>query len=783
MGMQLRSLSFRVPLFAGLATAAVFSVGVVVLTDRVARAVEEQTHALQSQTTTALSEHVAQVLVQARQVPSDVASAFAALRSRGVTDRTVYDAVLEGLLADNPKLLATWSAWAPNALDGRDADFAGVAPWDATGRYVPYWHRGGGDIALEMLIDYDVPGVGDYALLPRDLDRAVALEPYPYMVGGVEVLITSFAVPIKVDGTYVGTAGIDLSLVGINDELGQLKPFETGSVALVSATGIVVAHPDPARVGTTLPEDDPLATVARRAADNRDVVDAQVVRPDGASWRYMARSFAAGDTQDRWTVVSMVPEATLMATASEIRRAIVGLSALSVLGAVAVIFLLMMRLVGRPLDRLGKVVATMSGGRYDVGVPFKDRSDEIGTIARSVEVFRENGLRVAEMTEAEAARVVKERDDRARMMRDLRSAFGDVVDAAVEGDLSRRVHAQFPDPEMNALAGSVNKLVGTMEEGLSETGKVLAALADTDLTKRVEGQYAGAFDKLKADTNAVADRLGEIVGRLQGTSRTLRSATAEMLAGANDLSGRTSDQAATIEQTSAAMEQLARTVSENARQVESASRKADEVSQSAEGGGALIQEANGAMARITESSSQISVIIGMIDDIAFQTSLLALNASVEAARAGEAGKGFAVVAVEVRRLAQSAAQASSDVKALIEQSGAEVAVGSRLVAEAAERLSEVLLAVRENTTLLGGIARGSRQQACAIDEVNVAVRQLDEMTHRNVSLVEEMHVALKGTGAQASDIDRVVDVFRLSPDAPSGHVDDGAANRAARRWA
>ena len=170
-------------------------------------------------------------------------------------------------------------------------------------------------------------------------------------------------------------------------------------------------------------------------------------------------------------------------------------------------------------------------------------------------------------------------------------------------------------------------------------------------------------------------------------------------------------------------------------------------------------EATGAMERITSSSAKISNIIGLIDDIAFQTNLLALNASVEAARAGDAGKGFAVVAVEVRRLAQSAASASSDVKVLIEQSATEVAGGSRLVAEAAGKLSAILEGIRENSLVMEGIARDSKEQASSIDEVNVAVRQMDEMTQHNAALVEETNAAIEQTEGQAGELDRIVDIF------------------------
>jgi methyl-accepting chemotaxis protein len=277
----------------------------------------------------------------------------------------------------------------------------------------------------------------------------------------------------------------------------------------------------------------------------------------------------------------------------------------------------------------------------------------------------------------------------------------------------------------------------------------------------VEGQYQGAFEQLKTDTNAVAEKLNEIVGQLKSTSRNLKTATGEILSGANDLSERTTKQAATIEETSATMEQLSATVLQNAQKAKDASQVAAGVTRTAEEGGLVMAKATDAMERITASSGKISNIIGLIDDIAFQTNLLALNASVEAARAGEAGKGFAVVAVEVRRLAQSAAQASSEVKGLIEQSGIEVAGGSKLGAEAAGKLGAMLAAAQKNHDLLKGIARESQEQASAIAEVTASVHTLDEMTQHNAALVEETNAAIEQTEAQATELDEIVDVFVL----------------------
>ncbi len=468
-------------------------------------------------------------------------------------------------------------------------------------------------------------------------------------------------------------------------------------------------------------------------------------------------------TDAKWAVAAVMTEAEAFAPIGTLFRTMLLVGG-GLLVVAAIISLIFARSVTKPITRLTGTMKALAEGDLEVEVKGAGRSDEIGEMARTVEVFRENALKISSMTDEERAGSERRRVERTTMMQALQQAFGQVVNAAVRGDFSQRVEAEFPDRELNEIAASINNLVETVDRGLGETGRVLSALAQTDLTHRVEGDYQGAFEQLKTDTNAVAEKLGEIVGRLKDTSRTLKTATSEILSGANDLSERTTRQAATIEETSATMEQLSSTVLQNAQRAKDASVVAASVTRTAEEGGDVMHKATDAMERITASSGKISNIIGLIDDIAFQTNLLALNASVEAARAGEAGKGFAVVAVEVRRLAQSAAQASSEVKGLIEQSGAEVKTGSKLVTEAAQKLEAMLAAARSSNELMDGIAKQSQDQAASIEEVNAAVRQMDEMTQHNAALVEETNASIERTEEQAVELDRIVEVFQIADD-------------------
>jgi methyl-accepting chemotaxis protein len=448
---------------------------------------------------------------------------------------------------------------------------------------------------------------------------------------------------------------------------------------------------------------------------------------------------------------------------------VIGATLFGLLAGAAAALYVGTRFVSQPLSKVTQTMARLAEGDFTTEVPYVGEKNEVGQMAAAVQVFKENGIRVAEMNEDERSRHQKAAE-RAAMMQTFQDSFEGVVAATLRGDLGQRIDAHFDDAEIERIAANFNSLMDTVAGGLSEAGDVLAALADADLSKRMNGTYEGEFARLKDNTNTVAEKLTDIVVQLKKTSFDLKTATGEILSGANDLSERTTKQAATIEETSAAMEQLATTVLANAQRAAGASDNAGQVTVAAEEGGAVMLSANEAMGRITESSAKISNIIGLIDDIAFQTNLLALNASVEAARAGDAGKGFAVVAVEVRRLAQSAASASAEVKALIEQSAGEVRTGSKLVADAASKLETMLVAVRGNRELLEGIARDSREQASAIEEVNTAVRQMDEMTQHNAALVEETNAAIEQTESQANDLDRIVAVFTLDAQAEAAPV-------------
>ncbi|WP_068832811.1 methyl-accepting chemotaxis protein [Xanthomonas graminis] len=342
-------------------------------------------------------------------------------------------------------------------------------------------------------------------------------------------------------------------------------------------------------------------------------------------------------------------------------------------------------------------------------------------------------------------------------------ALTTVIEAAAHGDFSRRLDTASMDGVLKALAEGVNRISDSVESNLAALASALAALAEGDLTHRIDGDAQGVFARLREDTNRTVARLTEIIVGIQGAVEAIRRAAMEIAAGNTDLSDRTEQQAASLEEAASSMEELTSAVKQNAENAQQANGLVHSTGEIAQSGGEVMDDVVATMSAISTSSRRIGEIISVIDGIAFQTNILALNAAVEAARAGEQGRGFAVVASEVRSLAQRSADAAKEIKHLIEDSTHKVTLGSGLVNRAGATMHEIVGSVQRVTGLIGEISAASAEQSSGIEQVNRTVMQLDEVTQRNAALVEEATAAARSMEEQAGGLATAVAVFRIEP--------------------
>lgn len=369
-----------------------------------------------------------------------------------------------------------------------------------------------------------------------------------------------------------------------------------------------------------------------------------------------------------------------------------------------------------PLDSTANAMRRMAEGDFDVAVAGADRKDEIGTMVNAIEVFRA-------ASKAQAVAETKQR------------------------------------------------------EVVTELATGLRALADGDMTYRINTPLAPEYEGLRTGFNNTVDGLGEILSGVANTASSVHTGSSEIRAASDDLALRTEQQAASLEETAAAMNQVTVMVQDTARSAAEVNRSIDEAHKEASEGGKVVDQAVAAMGAIEKSSQEISQIINVIEGIAFQTNLLALNAGVEAARAGDAGRGFAVVASEVRALAQRSADAAKDIKSLIMTSTEQVTDGVALVGQTGSMLDRIVTRVGEISSLITNISQSAETQATNLQQVNGSVGEMDKMTQQNAAMVEESTAAARSLAGEADELAALVARFRTGETASAARAAPKAVSR------
>ena len=343
----------------------------------------------------------------------------------------------------------------------------------------------------------------------------------------------------------------------------------------------------------------------------------------------------------------------------------------------------------------------------------------------------------------------------------IEQQIGEIIEAVAGGDFSKRLSIASEEKFINDVAAGMNRVCEIIDSFLADLDRSLSAIAEGDLTKRIEADYSGRLGEMSQAVNQTTVSLGRLVADITSTVSAINLSTGEIAEGAGQLSSRTEGQASSLEETAATMEEMAATVKSNAASASTANNLASDTASRAERGQDVVLETAAAMDRIKESATKISDIISVIDGIAFQTNLLALNAAVEAARAGDAGKGFAVVASEVRTLAQRSSQAAKDITGLIGESTAHVTEGVKLTETAGDALRDIVEGIVTVAKTVDDITAASREQSVGVDEISQAVSHLDTMTQQNATLADQSAATAQTLAGQAQKLADIVRVFRI----------------------
>ncbi|WP_299869821.1 methyl-accepting chemotaxis protein [uncultured Roseobacter sp.] len=590
--------------------------------------------------------------------------------------------------------------------------------------------------------------------------------------GGEFLGVIAFQMPIDTLSALVGDLGdgIHAMIIGSDGLLRNEDPrFGADTFLKENVSGSAIAA---ALSGSA-------STMTDMRDGNQYLQAAAPLQFQGASWAFVAEV----DEHLAFTPVQNMRNKLLLIVAG-------------CLGVAVVASVFLARSISTPVVSLTSTISRLTDGELDAEVHYADRKDEIGAIAKSIDYFREKlkeveaaradksaaearereALAEQQRAEAEALAKEKEAEEQQRLDAEAKRAselviaeeIANVVSACASGDFGQRLDMVGKDGIFAELCAGINQIAETTETNINDVVNCIGELSKGNLGVRIDGERQGAFLQMKDDFNAALATLSQTMAQIKQSGLSVSSTSSELEQSSLNMAKRAEDNAAAVEETSAAVEQIAASI----RQVAANSKAADEatrrVRESADKNREISEETEASINAMTEASALINRVVKVIEDIAFQINLLALNAGVEAARAGEAGRGFSVVASEVRALAQRSQDAVQEISTVIERNTQSVEAGVEKVGKSRRALEDIISEVEVASDQISDIAIAVDQQSMGVEEVNTAIRSIDSTSQTNAAALEEMTASSVSLNEEAKALGEALSHFHVVSDKKAG---------------
>ena len=581
--------------------------------------------------------------------------------------------------------------------------------------------------------------------------------------------------PVYDDGRVVGMVGAPIELNSFSSKfVTNIKVGESGRFVMVDSTGITLAHPDKEYI---------LKVDVSKYEFGQEMINNTSGNYE-YDWEGTDKVVFYNTIKNKpWKIGIIMNMSDFSKPVDLIAQSTLVIGILLVVSILIAFVWALARLVLSPLStiktgaqKLAMGDVTLAGMDKRKIVAINNRGDELGDIGKAFSSLIENQQSKAKAAEEIAGGNLEVDVNPAcnedvlghsmvKMVGSIRALNTEnqtLVSNALEGNLDARADVSKHSGAYAGFVQGLNDLLEAVSVPINETSRVLEKTAQKDLTKRVEAEYRGLFADLKRDVNNTVDALSNSLSQVSEAVEQVSSASNQIASGSQSLASGANQQASSLEEISSSLEEMTSMTKQNADNANQARSLSSGAKTAAENGYQSMERMSEAIEKIKSSSDQTSKIVKTIDEIAFQTNLLALNAAVEAARAGDAGKGFAVVAEEVRNLAQRSASAARNTSEMIEESVVNAEMGVRISDEVAKALQEIVDGTNKANDIVGEISAAALEQSEGINQINMAVSQMDQVTQQNASNSEESASAAEELNGQAEELRRMVSEFILN---------------------